>query len=29
MVYNGESTVNDRYCEDFLNILKKYKIIKS
>ena len=27
-MYNGESTVHERDCEDFLNILKKYKILK-
>ena len=27
-MYNGETTVNERDCEDFLNILKKYKILK-
>ena len=27
-MYNGESTVNERDFEDFLNILKKYKIFK-
>ena len=28
LVYNGKSTVNERDCEDFLNIFKKYKILK-
>ena len=27
-MYYGESTVIERYCEDFLKILKKYKILK-
>ena len=27
-MYNGESTVNERNCEDFLNTLKKHKIFK-
>ena len=27
-MYNGESAVNERDCEDFLNILKKYNILK-
>ena len=28
LVYNGKSTVNERDCEDFLNMFKKYKILK-
>ena len=28
LVYNGESTVKERGCEDFLKILKKYNILK-
>ena len=27
-MYNGEYTVNERDCEDFLNIVKKYKTLK-
>ena len=27
-MYNGESTVSERDCEDFLNILKKFNNLK-